>query len=69
MKFSWHSYQLFMSLKIKCFWNHRMDISIESRCFILVYFISYDMTVLETTSWKLPLRLALDFLGYTRFVL
>jgi len=38
MKLSRHDYQLFMSLEIKCLWNHEMKLSIESGCFIQVLF-------------------------------
>jgi len=38
MKLSWHDYQLYMSLGIKCLWNYEMKLSIESECFIQVSF-------------------------------
>jgi len=38
MKLSCHDYQLYMSLEIKCLWNHGMKLSIESGCFLQVSF-------------------------------
>jgi hypothetical protein len=45
MNLSWHSYQLTMSQGIKCLWNYRMKLCIESDCFIQVslHFIWYDI--------------------------
>ena len=60
LKLSRHDYQLSMSYEIKCLWNYRTKLPIESGYYIpfMFYFTLYDMVVLKTTPWNSPLRRA-----------
>jgi hypothetical protein len=59
MKLSWHDYQLSMSLRIKCLWNHGIKLSIESRYFIQILFHFKWRGSLENNVMKLPIETGL----------